>query len=183
MFNRSIIEKWPISDNENLWIWCDFDFYLQYIWHVKKVVYTTDTVYHFYQSENSVTRATKFNISKLLYVIDALDSIEKQLKGREFKELTNAFLKFCFLRFRDVCNELYYRKQDISQSDYDKVSERLFHSNPIQKLFNANDLSFLTAKERIYLKWVKKGNLKGAVLFERVCGALSRRINKYFLKR
>ncbi len=183
MLKTSIVRKYSVAFNESLWIWCDFDFYLQYLWHINKVAYTTDAIYHFYQSENSITRATKFDISKLLYVIDALDSIETQLKGREFKELTNASMKFTYLRLRDVCSELYYRKDTLDQSDYDKVYNRVFNSGPIRKLFNSRDLSFLNIREKIYLKLIKNGNLKEAQSFSHICSAIIWRINKYILKK
>lgn len=183
MLKTSIIREHSVAFNESLWIWCDFDFYLQYLWHVKKVAYTTDAVYHFYQSENSITRAKTFNVSSLLFVVDALDSIEKQLQGRKTKELVNAALKFYYLRLYDVCFNLQYHKSVISQADYDRTYKRLFESEPVRLLFAAKDLSFLNSKEKIFLYLVKQGRLKEAIFFNRVYCALRRRVYKYVLRK
>lgn len=175
MYKTSIIRKKNIHFKNNLWIWCDFDFNLQYILCIHKVVYINTTVYHFYQSENSVTRGINYNPMHPRRIILAIESICFRLGEIQDERLTNAALKFYFLRMKDVLNYLKTNKSSIDDVEYHKVVDLLYNSEPIKKLFAAKNLPTLKCRERLFLNFAKANKIKAAYLCDRIIGSLSYR--------
>lgn len=180
MYKASILRESDIYFNNKLWIWDDFDFNIQYVQLVKKVVYINTTVYHFYQSENSATRGVGYNPMQPVRVIWAIESICSRLGNNLEKRLNDAALKFYFLRMKDVINYLQANKNCVSEEEFDKVKNLLYSSKPIKKLFEASDLSILKLRERLFLNLIKKDKFNAAYWSDKMIGALAYRYHKYF---
>lgn len=182
MYRASIIRENNIHFNNKLWIWDDFDFNIQYIQLVKKVVYINTTVYHFYQGENSATRGVNYNPLMPIRVIWAIESICSRLGEIQDERLTNAALKFYFLRMKNVLDYMRTNKSSIDDTEYHKVKDLLYNSEPMKKLFAAKKLPTLKCRERLYLSFAKANKIKTAYLCDRIIGSLSYRYHKYFRK-
>ena len=160
MYKSSIVKGNNIHFNNKLWIWDDFDFNIQYVQKVSKVVYINTTVYHFYQSENSATRGIGYNPKHPVRVIWAIESICSRLGEVRDARLKKAALKFYFLRYRDVINYIEKNKSDISNEEYVKVYNSLHASKPVKELLEFKDISFLSPSERMFLFLARRKQLK-----------------------
>lgn len=181
MYKSSIVKANNIHFNNKLWIWDDFDFNIQYVQKVSKVVYINTTVYHFYQSENSATRSIGYNPKHPVRVIWAIESICSRLGDIQDARLKKAALKFYFLRFRDILNYLEANKSSVSAKEYTNVYTQLVSSKPIKELFECKDLSFLLSSERNLLWFAKHGHLSTFFFYNKIVQFIKEGL-KHFLK-
>lgn len=61
LYKTSFVRNNNINYDKDVWIYCDWLFNFLLMQKLSKMVYTEDTLYHFYQSEGSVTRTKKMN--------------------------------------------------------------------------------------------------------------------------
>lgn len=61
LYKTSFVRNNNINYDKDVWIYCDWLFNFLLMQKLSKMVYTEDTLYHFYQAEGSVTRTKKMN--------------------------------------------------------------------------------------------------------------------------
>lgn len=59
MYRTDFVRNLGINYDKDVWIYCDWLFNFELISNLNRMVYTEDTVYHFYQAAGSFTRSKK----------------------------------------------------------------------------------------------------------------------------
>lgn len=103
IYKTSFIRENNLLYDKNLWIFTDWMFNFSVIKHMKKLVYTEETLYHYYQSDNSITRSKKINKNEKEYIRRATEYLARESKDCMSDKLAKAMYNFynlCIFRIR-----------------------------------------------------------------------------------
>lgn len=152
MYKTDFIRENNINFEDNYWIWCDFVFHLSVMKRVKKLVYITTTCYHFYQSDNSVTRSNHFQPQYLERVLLAMNKIYEGCQDIMTKELEMASNRFYLRRIYDVASFYYsFYPSVVSSKELNGVVQVLLNSPGGQQLSRTKAIPQKTLLDRIML--------------------------------
>lgn len=101
LYRREWLVNKGIHYETNLWKWCDFVFNIKVMKQVDKLIYINTAVYHFFQSESSVTRSSCFDSSFFSKQYLAANRILEEIKNYNVPGVRNAFSVYAFRVTRD----------------------------------------------------------------------------------
>lgn len=152
MYKTSFIKNNQLNFESNYWIWCDFVFNLFVMKKVKKMVYITTTCYHFYQSEDSVTRPSNMQIEQKNRVLMAMEKIYEGCKDIMTPELEKASNRFYFNRIRDIANNYFsFVPNVLAAEDFNSIVHEMVTSPGGKQLLSSKYLPEMSLGEKIYM--------------------------------
>ena len=175
-----LLREHNLEYDKDIWIWCDHVFNLQVLKHVKKVVFIKDTIYHFYQDNESITRLKGYSTRLMDHSEIALTKMYEASKDLKIEGLEAALNVF---RFRLLWNAYYYAitywPGTVKYRDIIGVLDRMGSHPEIKKLYSSKELQLLDAKKkrRMILFRDKKH------IFELSTYLNARRVTANFLKK
>lgn len=180
LYRTELLREHNLEYDKDIWIWCDHVFNLQVLKYVKKVVFIKDTIYHFYQDNESVTRLKGYSTRLMDHSEIALTKMYEASKDLKIEGLEAALNVF---RFRLLWNAYYYAitywPGTVKYRDIIGVLDRMGSHPEIKKLYSSKELQLLDAKKkrRMILFRDKKH------IFELSTYLNARRITANFLKK
>lgn len=180
LYRTELLREHNLEYDKDIWIWCDHVFNLQVLKHVKKVVFIKDTIYHFYQDNESVTRLKGYSTRLMDHSEIALTKMYEASKDLKIEGLEAALNVF---RFRLLWNAYYYAitywPGTVKYRDIIGVLDRMGSHPEIKKLYSSKELQLLDAKKkrRMILFRDKKH------IFELSTYLNARRVTANFLKK
>lgn len=149
LYRTELLREHNLEYDKDIWIWCDHVFNLQVLKHVKKVVFIKDTIYHFYQDNESVTRLKGYSTRLMDHSEIALTKMYEASKDLKIEGLEAALNVF---RFRLLWNAYYYAitywPGTVKYRDIIGVLDRMGSHPEIKKLYSSKELQLLDAKKK-----------------------------------
>lgn len=144
LYRTDLLREHNIEYDKDLWIWCDHVFNIEVLKHVKKVVFIKNTVYHFYQDNESVTRLKGYSTRLMDHSEAALTKMGAACKNIEVDGIEAALNVF---RYRLLWNAYYYAITYwpcvVNYKDVLGVLDRMGSHPEIQKLYKSEELQLL----------------------------------------
>ena len=157
LYRTDLLREHNIEYDKDLWIWCDHVFNLEVLKYVKKIVYVKDTVYHFYQDNESVTRLKGYSTRLMDHSERALTKMFKASENLKIEGIEAALNVF---RFRLLWNAYYYAvsywPKAIRFKDILNVLDRMGSHPEIMKLYASTELQLLDEEKRKQLRLFKE---------------------------
>lgn len=116
LYNTDFIRKNNLNYRSKDWLWLDWIFNFRFYKKMKKMVYTEDTSYHFFQSEGSVTRKKGMNWELNKQVSSIMDDFYEESQDIITPDLTIALNKFYYWNV-NILTEMYL-------SNYPEITNR-----------------------------------------------------------
>ncbi len=152
MYKTSFIKDNHLNFENNFWIWCDFVFNLYVMKKVRKMVYITTTCYHFYQSEDSLTRPKDMQIEQKKRVLMAMGKIFEGCKDIMTPELEKASNRFYFNLIRYIANYFFNFVPDVLPAvDFNSIVHEMVASPGGKQLFSSNNLPKMSFREKLFM--------------------------------
>lgn len=149
LYRTELLREHNIEYDKDLWIWCDHVFNLQVLKYVKKVVYIKDTVYHFYQDNESVTRLKGYSTRLMDHSEVALTKMFEASKDIKIDGIEAALNVF---RYRLLWNAYYYAISNwpsaVNYKEIMAVINRMSTHPEIQKLYNSSEQQLLSREDK-----------------------------------
>ncbi len=147
MYRTDFVRNLGINYDKDVWIYCDWLFNFELINNLNRMVYTEDTVYHFYQAAGSFTRSKKMNWNELArrkVVLDKFSSICSEFKGKSVIALN----RFYFGNIVSVLGMyVEHFPKEVSKIDLIKVAK---------EISNWPQYKYIIDNKKLGLNWKQK---------------------------
>lgn len=183
MYKRDLLVKNEINYETQYWKWCDFVFNALVMKHVEKIVYINTTVYHFFQSDDSVTRARTFDKTNFSLQFLAVNRLLKEIKEIKTPHIKDAFLVFSLRVIKDFYRYYsgYYNSGEITENNFKDGMELLNKQSFFKFSYLKLLLSNLNREDKIMILAMRQRNVN---LYKKYVNSelLPQKIKNYFCK-
>lgn len=156
LYKTSFVRSNNVNYDKDVWIYCDWLFNFLLIQKLTKMVYTEDTLYHFYQSNGSVTRSTKMNWEESNRRRIAIDKFSEACSKLTIDDnLRRAMNVFVYSNIQDVIS-LYvsHYPDEVALEDVNKLESDIATWQQMTMLLDTR-MYGLTLKQKIKLFLIK----------------------------
>lgn len=167
MFRTEFIKSNNINYENDVWIWCDWLFNIRLFKQINKFVYINNILYHYYQSDNSMTRSTfKMDLKQKDRIYKAIIRIGEELKND--KNILSSYYYFSFRNVMMIANlycSWFFKCKDIKYRDIKNVLAELKNWPGMQLAYQnnrfsiSNKISFYCIKNNFYFLYLAKVTL------------------------
>ena len=170
LYKTSFIRKNNLNYSTDEWVYCDWLFNFKVYKSFRKMVYTEDTVYHYYQDDNSVTNNKKMNWNKISQIKTILSKFDFVASDVMTKPLNKALTRFkCNNILALVGMYLTYYPDIVKKTDLKAMIREVSGWSVVKKIhfFDQNGLGIASKckmqliKYRIVFPFIIKRFLKG----------------------
>lgn len=152
MYRTSFIRENNLNFEKDYWIWCDFVFNFDVMKKVQKLVYINTACYHFYQSEDSITRPKNMQRelkNRFLMAMNKIYDMSIEIMNPNLERASN---RFYLNQIIGITNYYYgYYPKEVSIDDINSIIYDTINSNCAKQLFSSNFLPKLTLYESFFV--------------------------------
>lgn len=172
LYAKSIIDKYNIRFDKNLLNFEDLIFFLRYLQHINKLVFTPDIGYHYFKNDNGLHN--RFNQVK--------DELRLMLLYNNFVNLFANHNRTTDTNFRDFILVLYFRfiNSTIISNSFFCAKYTLIKkiNNRYKHIFEKTKDKYLSKKERIIYILIKNKLITTALIILIIYHQLKMKLNK-----
>lgn len=167
LYKTSFVKENQVNYDENVWKYCDWLFNFQLVKRLNKLVYTEDTLYHFYQSNESFTRPSSMNWKEKERRILVLDKFESECLGNWDEKLRLAMFKFYYRNISELF-DLYFCNfpKEVSLNDLRNSIKDIVKKKEFGLLFKKGSKS-LGFKDKVIVFLFKNNILLPLIIYRK----------------